>query len=278
MDLIVGKNFHFIAGKGRYALRDVLLYLAVMVFLGWGMFSGSESLGYDWQWNRVGRYLFTLSGGEFHFGPLLEGLLVTVRITLVSMLLSLFFGMTAMLLGRSGSFVGRALSHGYVQTVRNTPLLIQLYMIYFVIAPVLGMGAFTSAVLALSLFEGAYMAEIFRAGIQAVPKGQWEASYSLGLTPYLTYRFVILPQAVRNVLPPLTSQMISLVKDSALVATISVFDMTMQGQAIIAETFMVFEIWFTVSAIYLAINLSLSFAVRVMEKRLKVAAGSSQTA
>ena len=89
------------------------------------------------------------------------------------------------------------------------------------------------------------------------------------MTTPATYRKVILPQAVRKVLPPLTNQAISLVKDSALVATISVFDMTMQGQAIIAETFMTFEIWFTIAAIYLVINLSLSFAVRGMEKRLR---------
>lgn len=260
--------------KKRAVIRDVLLYLAVIGLLIWAVLSGSESLGYDWQWNRVMRYLYSTRGGEFHFGPLLKGLLVTAQITLISMSLSLLFGMTAMLLGRSRSILGRIIAKGYVQSVRNTPLLIQLYVIYFVVAPILGMGAFTSAVLALSLFEGAYMAEIFRAGILAVPKGQWEAASSLGLTPYLSYRYIILPQAVRNVLPPLTSQMISLVKDSALVATISVFEMTMQGQTIISETFMVFEIWFTVSAIYLAINFSLSLAVRMMEKKLKIAAGS----
>lgn len=253
--------------------RDIVLYLAIVGLFIWAVLYGSESMGYDWQWNRVVRYIYTAENG-FQFGPILKGLGVTVRITLISMLLSLVFGMTAMLLGRSGAFTGRAIAALYIQSVRNTPLLIQLYMIYFVIAPVLNMGAFTSAVLALSLFEGAYMAEIFRAGISAVPKGQWEAAYSLGLTDYLSYRYVVLPQAVRNVLPPLTSQMISLVKDSALVATISVFEMTMQGQTIIAETFMVFEIWFTVSAIYLAINFSLSLAVRMMERRLKSPAGS----
>jgi polar amino acid transport system permease protein len=183
--------------------------------------------------------------------------------------LSLLIGLLAMLLRRSTSLVARSVGTFYIESIRNTPLLIQLYVLYFVFAPVLGIGAFASAVLALSLFEGAYMAEIFRAGIQSVPKGQWEAAYSLGMTTPATYRKVILPQAVRKVLPPLTNQAISLVKDSALVATISVFDMTMQGQAIIAETFMTFEIWFTIAAIYLVINLSLSFAVRGMEKRLR---------
>lgn len=263
------RAFALASAEHRSPAWDVFQYLLVMAGLVWCMAAGAEGLGYDWQWYRVPRYLFTVREGTLHWGPLMQGLLVTVQITACSMGLALLFGLAAMLLGRSPSMVGRAVAATYIHGIRNTPLLIQLYVLYFVFSPVLGMGAFTSAVLALSLFEGAYMAEIFRAGMQSVPKGQWEAAYSLGMTTAATYRKVILPQAVRNVLPPLTGQSISLVKDSALVATISVFDMTMQGQAIIAETFLTFEIWFTIAAIYLAINLGLSLAARAMEKRLK---------
>jgi polar amino acid transport system permease protein len=134
----------------------------------------------------------------------------------------------------------------------------------------LDISGFVSAVLALSLFEGAYASEIFRAGIVSIQRGQWEAAFSIGLNRYRTYRFVILPQALRHILPPLTSQAISLIKDSALVSTIAIYDLTMRGQAIIAETFLVFEIWFTVAAIYLSITLLLSATVSFMEKRLKV--------
>ena len=122
--------------------------------------------------------------------------------------------------------------------------------------------------LALSLFEGAYVSEIFRAGILSIHRGQWEAAFSAGLGTWPTYRLVILPQAVRNILPPLTSQAISLIKDSALVSTIAIYDLTMQGQAIIAETYLVFEIWFTVAALYLVITLALSLTVSIMEKKL----------
>ncbi len=247
---------------------DVTQYFVVMAALLWLVARGSSSLGYDWQWNRVPRYLFSLRDG-FHAGPLLQGLFVTLQITIYAMALSLAVGLMAMMLRRAPSRVGRFAATIYVGCIRNTPLLIQLYILYFVFSPVLGLDAFVSAVLALALFEGAYMAEIFRAGMESVPKGQWEAAYSLGMSTLATYRKVILPQAVRNVLPPLTNQAISLVKDSALVATISVFDMTMQGQAIVAETFMTFEIWFTIAAIYLVINLSLSVAVRAMEKRIR---------
>jgi len=119
----------------------------------------------------------------------------------------------------------------------------------------------------LSLFEGSYAAEIIRSGIVSLPRGQWEASYSLGLGSFDTYRSVILPQAIRRVLPPLAGQAVSLIKDSSLVSTIAIYDLTMQGQKIVAETFLAFEVWFTVAAIYLVITFGLSMAVRTMEKR-----------
>lgn len=272
MDRRLLTTFSAIRAEDRSPLWDISQYLLVMTALVWCMIAGSDSLGYAWQWNRVPRYLLAVREGSLHAGPLLSGLLVTLQITVFSLGLSLCIGVIAMLLRRSESIVAKMVATGYIESIRNTPLLIQLYVLYFVFSPVLGLGAFGSAVLTLSLFEGAYMAEIFRAGIQGVPKGQWEAAFSLGMSLPATYRKIILPQAIRNVLPPLTNQAISLVKDSALVATISVFDMTMQGQAIIAETFMTFEIWFTIAAIYLVINLSLSFAVRAMEKRLKYCA------
>jgi polar amino acid transport system permease protein len=154
-----------------------------------------------------------------------------------------------------------------MELIRNSPLLIQIFFIYFVIAPILDISAFWAAVIALSLFEGAYASEILRAGITSIDAGQWEAAKSLGMTPYAMYRHIILPQAVRRVLPPLTSQAVSLIKDSALVSTIAILDLTQQGRMIDAETFLTFEIWFTVAAIYLAVTLALSGAVRMLERR-----------
>ena len=135
-------------------------------------------------------------------------------------------------------------------------------------SPVLDIGAFASAVLALSLFEGAYAAEILRAGIVSLHRGQWEAAHSLGLGAFDAYRYVILPQAVHRLLPPLAGQAISLIKDSSLLSTIAVYDLTMQGQKIVSETFLAFEIWFTVAAIYLVMTFGLSLAVRALERRM----------
>lgn len=248
-------------------LLDVGKFALVMVLFVLLLAKGTTTLGYQWQWYRVPRYLFSVTPGGFIAGPLLKGLMVTFRITAASMVLAFFFGLVAVLMRLSGSLSARAVARAYLELIRNTPLLIQLFLLYFVISPIVGISAYASAVLALSLFEGAYISEIFRAGILAVPKGQWEAAYGSGLNSWEIHRLVILPQAVRNILPPLTSQAISLIKDSALVSTIAIYDLTMQGQAIVSETFLVFEIWFTVAAIYLAITVSLSILVNVMEKR-----------
>ncbi len=251
-------------------LFDIFKFLVLIGLLTWFMARGTQKLGYNWQWYQVPPYIFSFENGRFVAGPLLEGLMVTFHITAVSLLLSFAFGLIAALFRLSGSPVARALARIYLEVIRNTPLLVQLFFIYFVISPVLDVSRFTSAVLALSLFEGAYASEIFRAGIVSIHRGQWEAAYTLGLNRFDTYRAVILPQAIRRILPPLTSQAISLIKDSALVSTIAIYDLTMQGRVIISETYLSFEIWFTVAAIYLLITVILSVTVGVMENRLRI--------
>ncbi|MDA3903363.1 MAG: amino acid ABC transporter permease [Desulfuromusa sp.] len=233
-----------------------------------GLMQGAENLGYNWQWNRVTRYLIKSSTDGWQFGPLLQGLWLTLGITFVSLCLSMTIGLMSALMRLSSSPMARGISLVYLELIRNTPLLIQIFIIYFVFAPILDLGRFTSAIVALSLFEGAYATEIIRAGILAIPAGQWEASSSLGMSRGKSYRYIILPQALRQMIPPLTSQGISLVKDSALVSTIAIYDLTMQGQQIIAETFLSFEIWFVVAAIYLIVTMLLSILVKYFEYRL----------
>jgi polar amino acid transport system permease protein len=238
--------------------REIIKFLLVILALSWLIYRGTERLGYNWQWHRVPKYIISFKDGKLILGPLMEGLLVTLRICSWSLLLAALFGLVTALLRMSDSLVGRALARGYLELIRNTPLLVQLFFIYFVLAPVMGIGRFVAGVLALSLFEGAYASEIFRAGIVSIDKGQWEASHSLGLSTIHTYRYIILPQAIRRILPPLTSQAVSLIKDSALVSTIAIYDLTMRAQVIISETFLTFEVWFTVAAIYLVLTVMLS--------------------
>ena len=253
-------------------LLDVGKYLILAAVLTWLLFRGTEELGYHWQWYQVPQYLFSFENGRFIVGPLIDGVILTLKITAVSLVLACACGLITALFRLSHSLVAKIIARGYLEFIRNTPLLVQIFFIYFVLAPVLDISRFTSAVLALSLFEGAYASEIFRAGIVSVHKEQWEAAYSSGLSTPQTYRFVILPQAIRWMLPPLTSQAVSLVKDSALVSTIAIYDLTMQGQAIIAETFLTFEIWFTVAFIYFLITVTMSLTVSLLEHRLQIPA------
>jgi len=255
---------------GKSVWRDLVKYILVIGALIWLLARGAETLGYNWQWYRVPQYLVDFRGDQWFPGPLLQGLKITLQITAISLLLAFVLGLMTAVLRMSHSVLGKMLARGYLELIRNTPLLVQIFFIYFVLSPILGIDRFTSAVLALSLFEGAYASEIFRAGIVSIDRGQWEAAFSLGFGMIDAYRYVILPQAIRRMLPPLTSQAISLIKDSALVSTIAIYDLTMQGQAIIAETFLTFEIWFVVAAIYLVVTLTLSIGVNAMERRIRM--------
>ena len=254
----------------RSPLFDISQFILLVVLILWFFTHSTLQLGYNWQWYQVPQYIFKITEDGIQWGPLVKGLMITFRISAISLVLSFVFGLITALFRMSQSFVAKTTARVYLELIRNTPLLIQLFFIYFVLGPVLGLDRFLSAVLALSLFEGAYASEVFRAGIVSIQRGQWEAAYSLGLSTFDTYKDIVLPQAIRRILPPLTSQAISLVKDSALVSTIAIYDLTMQAQAVIAETFLTFELWFTVAGMYLVVTVTLSIIVNIMEKRFKV--------
>jgi polar amino acid transport system permease protein len=250
--------------------KDIVIYLFIMAGIIYIVLRGASEQGYHWQWYRIPQFLYTHKDGSFTLGPLLEGLKITLHITWISMILTYVIGLATALLRLSDSIIGRVVARFYLEVARNTPLIVQLFFIYFVVAPVFGIDRLFAAILALSLFEGAYASEIYRSGIVSLPKGQWEASHSLGLTAFDTYRKIILPQAIRRVLPPLTSQTISLIKDSSLVSVIAVYEMTMQANAIVAETFLTFEVYFTIAGIYLIITVILSQFVALLERKFKV--------
>lgn len=258
------------ANKKIY-ICDITLFIILMAGGCFLLYQGTEKLGYNWQWFRVPDFIFTYSNEEFMPGPLLKGLIVTLKITGFSFVLTFIIGLGTAILRLSDSFVANSLARLYLEIIRNTPLLIQLFFIYFVASPILNISGFWSAVIALSLFEGAYASEIFRSGITSIDKGQWEAAYSLGGNTKFAYLNVILPQAIPRIAPPLAGQAIALVKDSALVSTVAIYDLTMQGQSIISETFLTFEIWFTVAAAYLVVTLLLSWTLNRLATSFKSA-------
>ena len=238
-----------------------------LLVLWWG--SGTEggvSGQYDWQWRRALRQVLVWRGDLPEPGPLLQGLGLTLRIVGVSLVLSVGLGLVVALLREAPTRVGRMLALSYVGLVRNTPLLIQLFALYFVLAPLADLSPFWAAVWALSAFEGAYMAEVFRAGMEGVPRGQWDAAHALGMPTPLAFALVIAPQALRRILPPLTSQTVSLIKDSALVSAIALPDLTMRAQVAIADTFLSLELWALVAGIYLLLTLAISLPARWLER------------
>lgn len=254
----------------RSPWRDIIAFGLLVAAIVWLVTLSTSRLGYYWQWYRIPKYLFRIENGRLVAGVLIQGLLFTFKISGVSLGLALAIGLVTAITRLSGPLSGRLLARGYLEVIRNTPLLVQLYLMYFVIGPIVGLGRFGSAVAALALFEGSYMSEIFRAGITSLHKGQWEAAHSLGLSTFDTYRDVILPQALRRVLPPLTSEVITLIKSSALVSLVSLSDLSLEARILASDTFLTFEVWFTAAAIYLVVTVPLSTAVYYMEKRFRI--------
>ena len=201
-------------------------------------------------------------------GPLAWGLWTTVWISVASGVLGLLIGLFAGLCRLSNNPTLRDLSTVYVELVRGTPLLVQIFIFYFFIGTVLNLSREFAGVAALALFTGAYVAEIVRAGVQSIAKGQGEAARSLGLSAGQSMRHVVLPQAFKRVLPPLAGQFISLVKDTSLVSVIAITELTKSGREAITTSFSTFEIWFCVAGLYLLITLPLSHMASRLERRL----------
>ena len=201
-------------------------------------------------------------------GPLLWGLWTTLWISVLSGAFGLAIGLFTGLCRLSPNPTLRDLSTVYVELVRGTPLLVQIFIFYFFIGTVLNLSREFAGVAALALFTGAYVGEIVRAGVQSIARGQNEAARSLGLSAGQSMRHVILPQAFKRVLPPLAGQFISLVKDTSLVSVIAITELTKSGREAITTSFSTFEIWFCVAALYLVINLPLSQIANRLERRL----------
>lgn len=206
---------------------------------------------------------------------LLRGALVTVEFTIVSAFFGMLIGLVVALARISRNPVLRSVSTAYVEFFRGTPLLVQIFIIAFGLPALLGdwanMPEFVAGVLALSINSGAYTSEIFRAGIQSISRGQMEAGRSLGLSYAQTMWHVIIPQAVRVVVPPLGNELIALLKDSSLVSIIAVTDLMRAGREITGTTIRPFETYTLVALLYLCMTLPLTLLVRAAERRMKTA-------
>ena len=250
------------------SIWQILQAILVFGIIAWLIYSGAAAMEYRWQWYRVGPFFYRIVDGEFIAGPLIRGIIVTLQLAGVSSVLAILIGAFTAIGRMSNSIAGRSIATTYLEIIRNTPLLVQLFMFYFVLAPIFGIDRFWAGVLCLAAFEGSFAAEIIRGGIQAVDRGQYEAADATGLSKFDKYFCVILPQALPLILPPLTGLLISLIKHSAIVSVIAVAELTTEGLNLISDTYMAFEIWFIVAGMYLVLTTSLSVLVNILEVRM----------
>ena len=256
-----------------------LITLGIMfaILAGLYYFFVTKGISYIWHWENIPEMLFYYGEGKgddaavgLRMGVLMTGFILTLKISIVSIIFAVILGTIVGIARLSSEPVTKALALAYVELIRNTPLLVQIYIIYFFAGSILRLSAFVAGSAALTVFAGAYVGEIVRAGIQAIPKGQMEAARSLGMTYAEAMRHIILPQAFKQIIPPLAGQFISLIKDSSLVSVIALADLMFQGQQAVARTYYAFEIYFTVAFLYLIMTSVLSFATQYIERRLAI--------
>ncbi len=259
---------------------------------------------YNWDWSAIPQYLFRYDSETEKWLPnlLMEGLFNTIRLSIWGILFATALGFIMGLFRVSKSLFKRLISGTYVELLRNTPPLVVIFIFYFFFSsqliPVLSIEdyissagestrhilafmfgkpsmipAFISAVITLAIFEGAYITEIVRSGIESIEKGQWEAGQSLGLGRFQQLRYIILPQATGRIIPPLAGQFISTIKDSAIVSVISIQELTFQGRELMSSTYLTYEIWITVALMYLILSASLSFLTGRLDNYMRKNSG-----
>ncbi len=197
-----------------------------------------------------------------------DGIVVTFQVTIFAIVFALILGLITGLGRISKNRIINSIASVYVEVVRGIPLLVQLFYIYYALGRFVRLPDMVAAVIAMSVCYGAYMGEVFRAGIDSIHKGQTEAARSLGFNQSQTMLYVILPQAWRTILPPVGNEFIALLKDSSLVSILAVADMLRRGREFASETFAYFETYTVIALVYLIITLILSKLVSMLEERL----------
>jgi polar amino acid transport system permease protein len=288
-----------IAKRVRFRPIDaviIVLVLALGVYVYWRIAYGLE---YKGDWSVIPRFLVRRDAetGRPVANFLLIGLITTLKLSIWAALLATIAGFVMGLFRTSKNLFLQLVGRTYVELIRNLPPLVLIYIFYFFVVdqimPLLGIEAFIrsrpenvkailailfaqeslfvqfiSGVFTIAFFEGAYITEIVRSGIESIERGQSEAAYSLGLSWFDKMRFIIMPQAIRRVLPPLANEFINTIKYSSLASVVSIQELTYMGKQVQVATRYIFEPWITVAVMYLILTLSLSIGVSRLEKRM----------
>ena len=222
-----------------------------------------NQLHYGWNWSAIWAYR----------QKFVQGWLMTVAISAAALLVSVLIGVVTALARRTRFLPLRYAAVLYVEVIRGTPLLVQILILFYVVANAVGIeNRYVVGVLALSLFAGAYLAEMVRAGIESIRDSQLESARAIGLTRGQTYRYVIFPQVVRQLIPPLTGQFASIIKDSSLLSIIALNEFTLNAQEVNAFTYSTLESYLPLAAGYLLLTLPISLFSRLLEQRFHYAA------
>ena len=224
------------------------------------LFAAFYVLQYQWNWSSVFRYK----------AKFLQGWLATLGISSISLIFSFLVGTIATVCYRSRFLPLKYLANLYVELIRGTPLLVQIYLFFYVIANAADIqNRYLVGVLIMAIFSGAYISEIFRAGIEGVGRSQLLSAKAIGFSEYQTFRYVIAPQALRSSLPALAGQTANLIKDSSLLSIIAISEFTLNAQEVNAFTYSSFESFFPLALGYLALTLPIMRLSRILEKRLR---------
>lgn len=243
------------------AARIVSWCLVALLVAAFFSFAFSQ-LHYGWNWDAIWQYR----------QKFMNGWLITVAISATALLVSLMIGLLTALARRSALLPLRYAALLYIETVRGTPLLVQILILFYVVANAFGIeNRYLVGVLTLSLFAGAYLAEMIRSGIESIRDSQLESARAIGLTRSQTYRFVIFPQVVRQLIPPLTGQFASIIKDSSLLSIIAVSEFTLNAQEVNAFTYSTLESYLPLAVGYLVLTLPVSLVSRLLERRFHYA-------
>lgn len=283
--------------RPRLTLLDVLILLLLAAAAVFVFHRIRDGLNYRWEWEAIPQYLLRRdpASGAWMPNVLLQGFLATIRLSIWATLFASLIGTAMGLLRMSTDRFRRWAGSAYVELTRNTPPLVLVLLFYFffseqlmptvgledwirrqpaeaqallaaLLAPPGRLTAFVSAVVTLSIFEGAYIAEIVRAGVQSIEKGQREAAAALGLTRGQCMRYIVLPQAIQRILPPLGGQFISTIKDSAIVSVISIPELTFRGMELMSATYLTFETWITITGLYFILTFGCSLIFGRLER------------
>lgn len=233
-------------------------FIAALALLGFVLWLSLSGIGYHWNWKGFWKY----------HGLFIQGWLTTLWISTAALIGSTIIGLIFALASRAHFLPLRYISRIYVEITRGTPLLVQILIAYYGLANSIGIdNRYIVGGLTLSIFGGAYISEVIRAGIESVGKSQLESAQAIGLTMTQTYRYVIFPQAIRQILPPLTVQFAGLIKDSSLLAWIAVSELTFNAQLINNNTYSPLEAYLPLAAGYLLLTLPLSLWTRSLERK-----------